>query len=132
VTGARLLACLVVAAGLLTAWPAQAQNQGNTADRVRIAWPRDAGTHGRRPPAARSYVVKQSRRPIRSGRDFGRAQTLCRGRCGFDVTLVGAKVRLAVTDLRPRTTYYYAVAARDNVSGRRGRRSPTVKARTRR
>ncbi|MDQ3320149.1 MAG: ABC transporter substrate-binding protein [Actinomycetota bacterium] len=43
-TGARLLACLVVAAALLTAWPAQAQNQGNTADRVRIAWPRDDGT----------------------------------------------------------------------------------------
>ncbi len=36
-----------------------------------------------------------------------------------------------VTDLRPRTTYFYAVDARDNVSGRTGPRSTTVKARTR-
>ena len=41
---ARLLACLVVAVAVLAEWPAQAQNQGNTADRVRIAWPRDDGT----------------------------------------------------------------------------------------
>jgi peptide/nickel transport system substrate-binding protein len=43
-TGLRLLACVVVAAALLTVWPAQAQDQGNTAERVRIAWPRDDGT----------------------------------------------------------------------------------------
>jgi phosphodiesterase/alkaline phosphatase D-like protein len=41
-------------------------------------------------------------------------------------------VRLTITDLRPRTTYFYAVAARDNVSGRAGPRSPTTKTRTRR
>ncbi|MCP9490496.1 MAG: ABC transporter substrate-binding protein [Solirubrobacteraceae bacterium MAG38_C4-C5] len=41
---ARLLACVVVAAALLIAWPAQAQDQGSTAERVRIAWPRDDGS----------------------------------------------------------------------------------------
>ena len=92
---------------------------------------RAAGTQGSRLPAARSYVVKQSRRPIRRKRGFRRANTLCRGRCRFKVGFVGARIKLVVTDLRPGTTYYYAVAARDNVSGRRGRRSRTVKARTR-
>jgi peptide/nickel transport system substrate-binding protein len=43
-TRARVLACLVFAAVLLAAWPAQAQEEGNTAERVRIAWPRDDGT----------------------------------------------------------------------------------------
>jgi hypothetical protein len=84
------------------------------------------------PPPARSYLVKQSRRPIRSSRDFRRAQTLCKGRCRFpNVTKVGATLELSVSDLRRRTTYYYAVAARDNVSGRLGRRSTTAKATTR-
>jgi peptide/nickel transport system substrate-binding protein len=43
-TRIRLLACLVVAATLFAAWPAQAQAQANTAEQVRIAWPRDDGT----------------------------------------------------------------------------------------
>ena len=91
------------------------------------------GTDGAKPPAARAYIVKQSRRRIRGARDFRRAQTLCRGRCRFPrVERVGAKIKLTVTDLRPRTTYYYAVAAQDNVSRRLGRRSSTAKARTRR
>ena len=90
------------------------------------------GTDGRKPPAARTYVIKQSRRPIRGGRGFARAQTLCRGRCRFNLTLVGAKATLTVRDLRPNTTYYYSVAALDNVSARRGPASPTTKARTRR
>jgi hypothetical protein len=38
---------------------------------------------------------------------------------------------LTITNLRPRTTYYYSVAARDNVSNRRGPRSATVRVRTR-
>ncbi len=91
------------------------------------------GTDGAKPPAARAYLVKQSRRRIRGARDFRRAQTLCKGRCRFPkTTRVGAKVMLAVTNLRPGTTYYYAVAARDNVSRRLGRRSRAAKARTRR
>jgi hypothetical protein len=90
-----------------------------------------AGTDRRRPPAAREYVVKQSRRPIRGKRSFRRAQTLCRGQCRFDVKVVGVTIKLTVTGLRRRTSYYYSVAARDNVSGRQGRRSPTVKVRTR-
>ena len=90
-----------------------------------------AGTDGDQPPPARSYVVKQSRRPIRSARGFTRAQTLCKGRCRFTPSAVGAKIALTVTGLRRRTTYYYALAARDNLSGRRGPRSTTVKVRTR-
>ena len=91
-----------------------------------------AGTHGSRPPAARSYVVKQSRRPIRSARAFRRAQTLCRGRCRFPASIgVGGQLEVTVEDLRPRTTYYYAVAARDNVSRRLGPRSRSVGVRTR-
>jgi len=38
---------------------------------------------------------------------------------------------LTVNDLRLRTTYFYAVAARDNVSHRLGPRSRAVRIRTR-
>jgi len=90
------------------------------------------GSDANRPPAARSYLVKQSSRPIRSSRSFRRAQSLCKGHCRFpSVRAVGAKVTLTVEDLRPRTTYHYAVAARDNVSKRRGPRSRAASARTR-
>ena len=92
-----------------------------------------AGTDGSKLPAARTYVVKQSRRPIRSARAFRRAQTLCRGRCHFSsVAQVGAPITLTVTDLERGTTYYYAVAARDNVTRKLGRRSRPAKAKTRR
>jgi hypothetical protein len=101
-----------------------------SATRVRLTFIA-AGTDASRPPAAQGYVVKQSRRPIRSARAFRRAQTLCDGTCRFpSVMRVGAKLELAITDLRPRTSYYYAVAARDNVSRRLGRRSRTVTVRT--
>ncbi len=92
---------------------------------------RAPGSDGSRPPAARSYLVKQSRRPIRSRRSFRRAQTLCGGACRFALTRIGEKVTLTITGLRPRTTYYYTIAARDNVSGRLGPRSRVVSARTR-
>ncbi|MDQ3647382.1 MAG: hypothetical protein M3433_02125 [Actinomycetota bacterium] len=93
---------------------------------------RAAGSDGNRPPAARSYLVKQSSRPIRSRRGFRRAQTLCEGRCRFpSVRAVGGTITLTVVDLRPRTTYHYAVAARDNVSKRPGPRSRAASARTR-
>ncbi len=91
---------------------------------------RAPGTAGSRAPAAREYVVKQSRRPIRGRRGFRGAETLCGGRCRSNVRFVGATVKLTVTDLHPRTAYYYSVAARDNVSGRLGPRSKTAKART--
>jgi len=90
-----------------------------------------AGTDGTHPPPARSYVVKQALGPIRSARQFARARTLCKGACRFTVSQVGGKVTLAVTDLRPHTTYYYAVAARDNVSSHRGPSSQVVKTKTR-
>jgi hypothetical protein len=92
---------------------------------------RASGSSGMALPAARHYVVKQSRRPIRTTRDFRRAATLCRGRCRFDVTQPGSTLSLTVTNLRRRATYFYAVAALDNVSGRRGPRSRTVRVRTR-
>ncbi len=91
---------------------------------------RAPGSDASRPPAARSYVIKQSLRPIGSARSFARAKALCRGACRFAVTALDTKISLTVTDLRPRRTYYYAVAARDNVSGRAGPRSKTIKART--
>ena len=91
---------------------------------------RVVGTDGSRAPGARSYVVKQSRRPIRTARDFARAPSLCKGKCSFKVTRVGASATLTITDLR-RGLYYYAIAARDNVSGRTGPRSMTIKARAR-
>ena len=90
------------------------------------------GTDGTKPPAARGYVVKQSRRPIRSARAFRRAQSLCGGTCRFSsVSAVGQELTLRVTDLRSGTRYYYAVAARDNVSRRVGPRSRALAARTR-
>lgn len=88
------------------------------------------GTDANHSPPAHSYLIKQSLRPIRGARDFVRAQILCGGECRFTVSSVGGRVSLTVTDLRPHTTYYYAVAARDDISARPGPRSRTVKART--
>lgn len=75
--------------------------------------------------------MKQSLRPIRSRRDFTRADALCAGSCRFAISQVGTRVSLAITDLRPGIAYQYAVAAYDNVSGRVGQRSAAVTARTR-
>jgi len=80
------------------------------------------GSDGSRAPVARSYVVKQSLRPIRGTRDFRRAQTLCGRACCLDPAGVGQRLSLTVTDLRPKTTYFYVIAARDNVSSRPGPR----------
>jgi len=88
------------------------------------------GSNGSKAPAARRYVIKQSSRPIRTLRDFRRAGALCKGTCTFDVIDVGDRITLEVTRLRRNTTYYYAIAARDNVSGRIGPRSRTASART--
>ncbi len=92
---------------------------------------RASGSDGSDPPAARRYVIKQSRHRIRSARDFRRAPALCRGTCRFSVTEPGVEVTLDVTGLRRHRTYHYAIAARDNVSARVGHRSKTVKAKTR-
>ena len=98
--------------------------------RIRLSF-RAAGTDGGAAPAARGYVIKQSRRPIRSASDFARARALCKGRCSFDVASVNAIVTLKITDLRRGRDYHYAVAARDNVSARVGPRSARVKVRVR-
>ena len=84
------------------------------------------GTDGSKPPAARRYVVKQSDRPIRTARDFARAPALCRGTCSFRITAVGTTLRLTVTDLERRRRFHFAVAAKDNVSGRTGPRATTA------
>jgi len=89
---------------------------------------RAAGSDGASMPAARRYLVKQSPRPIRTTRDFERAFALCRGGCAFDITSVGASLKLTVNRLRPGRRYYYAIAARDNVSLLRGPRSRMVSA----
>ncbi len=91
-----------------------------------------AGTDGNKAPAAREYVVKQSTRPIRTLADFNRAPSLCRGKCTFDeLTSIKSSVTLDVTKLVRNRLYYYAVAARDNVSSRIGPRSRTVSVRAR-
>jgi hypothetical protein len=87
------------------------------------------GSDGSRPPPARRYVVKQSLRPIRDAGDFDDAQTLCAGDCRFDPSSVGERLTLTVTDLRPDTTYYYAITARNN-SGQQGPRSQTARVKT--
>ena len=92
---------------------------------------RAPGSAGSSAPAARAYLIKQSLRPIRTTREFRRAPALCNGACAFSVTELGAAITLQVTRLRRNTTYYYSVAARDNVSRRTGPRSRTVTARTR-
>jgi alpha-tubulin suppressor-like RCC1 family protein len=92
---------------------------------------RAPGSDGSKAPAARRYLVKQSLTPIRTAADFRRAPALCSGGCSFPAIRLRARLTLQVKDLRRRTTYYYAVAARDNVSGRIGPRSATVRVRTR-
>ncbi len=89
------------------------------------------GTDGLHPPAARGYLLKQSPRRIRGGRAFLAAPSLCHGACRFRVTVVGTRIKLTITHLHRHTVYYYAITARDNVSGRLGPRSPTVAVRTR-
>jgi alpha-tubulin suppressor-like RCC1 family protein len=89
-----------------------------------------AGSDGQKDPAARAYVIKQSARAKRIGGGFLPATSLCRVTCRFKLTNVGTRVSLTVTDLQPRTTYSYSVAARDNVSNRLGPRV-TVRVRTR-
>ncbi len=105
----------------------RAQTTGTTQIQLSFNAP---GTDANHPPPARSYLVKQSRHPIPTNRAFARAQTLCHGACRFTIAAIGDKITLTVTDLRPHTTYYYAIAARDNVSAKQGPRSQTVTART--
>lgn len=68
---------------------------------------RSVGTRG-----PRRFIVKQSLRPISGGRDFSRAFTLCGRFCRVgSVRRIGQRLKLTVTGLRRRTTYYYAVKA---------------------
>ena len=89
------------------------------------------GSDGRRPPAATSYLIAQTKAPIHGARAFLAAPVLCSGRCRFAVTTVGTTLQLTITHLRPGTAYYYTVAARDNVTGRLGPRTASVRGQTR-
>jgi alpha-tubulin suppressor-like RCC1 family protein len=89
------------------------------------------GSDANNPPAARAYLVQQSRSPIRGVADLQQARTFCNGSCRFNVTAVDTRIELTIMHLAPRTTYYYSIAARDNVSGRLGPRSRTGSVRTR-
>lgn len=89
-----------------------------------------AGLNRGDPPPAGAYVVKQSRKPIAGRRGFARARSLCGGVCRFTPAKVGERITLRVTDLRPRTSYHYAVRVRD-ADGKLGPTS-MVRARTRR
>jgi len=112
--------------GRVTSLTARAASSGVILLRFRAA-----GSDGSKLPAARGYLVKQSPRPIRTSADFERAPALCEGTCFVDVLGVRADIRLRVNDLKRRTTYYYAIAARDNVTAHTGPRSTTVRATTR-
>ena len=92
---------------------------------------RSAGSDGSRLPPARGYLVKRAAQPIRSARDFARARAVCGGKCTFDVTRVGATLTLTITRLRPGSIVYLSVAARDDVSGRIGPRSSSIRVRVR-
>jgi len=58
---------------------------------------RASGTAASRPPAARSYVIKQSRKPIRSSRDFRRRRLLTIVRNRGAVALLEARNRASMT-----------------------------------
>lgn len=112
--------------GRVTVFSAKASSKGAI-----VLTFRAPGTDGSKAPAARSYLIKESARPMVTAGDFRRAHPLCKGACAFDVIQVRAMLNLRVTGLRPGTTYYYKVAARDNVSNRAGPRSKTVSAKAR-
>ena len=105
----------------------QASDAGETAIALFFNAP---GTDGNQPPPARGYLIKQSRHPIRTARDFRRAQTLCDGDCVFPLNNVGDPILIIITNLLRHTTYYYAIRPRDKVTDRCGPRSQTVKATT--
>lgn len=137
--GARLLAARRAALGRRTCLRRHGRTPGRVAGlsaratsggQITLSF-RVAGTDGAKPPAARRYLIGQSLRPIRTARDFARATALCRGACSFAVTRLDATATLRITELRRGRRYYYAVAARDNVSRRTGPRSAAVSARAR-
>jgi hypothetical protein len=113
------------APGRVTTIAAKASSRGTI-----ILTFRAPGTDGSKGPAATSYLIKESLRPIRTAADFRRAQPLCKGSCSFDITRIGARIMLRITDLRRNAKHYYRIAARDNVTSRTGPRSKLVSAKT--
>lgn len=88
------------------------------------------GSDGDDGPPATDYVVKQSRQPITDDAGFDAARALCDGGvCRFTPAAVGEALVLNVTDLKPKTTYHYAVKAAD-AAGQQGPISNPAQART--
>lgn len=96
--------------GMVTDLVAQALS--NTAVELSFSAP---GSDEASPPPASAYVIKQSNVPMASLEDFEQARTLCGGvDCtGFSPIAVGDRLSLKITGLRPETTYFYALRARD-------------------
>jgi alpha-tubulin suppressor-like RCC1 family protein len=101
--------------------------RGRTRIELRFSAPGSDGGGG---PAVTSYVIRQSRHPLRTGLAFAHAPALCHGACRFTVARIGTEIILTVTNLKLGTKYYYAVAALDNVTARPGPRSPAVAVKT--
>lgn len=95
---------------------------------IRLLFAAVASDRGKGPAVSR-YIIVQSKRPIDSARDFRRAKRLCGKLCSFSTEGVGSRLKLTVTDLRPATTYHYAIRALDE-AGNKGKRSRSVRART--
>ncbi|HUP69358.1 MAG TPA: kelch repeat-containing protein [Acidimicrobiales bacterium] len=67
------------------------------------------------PPAER-YEIRQSQLPFTDADSFASARSLCPvGGCPFVPPQVGSTLSLEVHDLEPATTYYYAVAALNDI-----------------
>ena len=64
-------------------------------------------------PPVRRYQIKQSARPIRGARGFGRARSVCRRTCRFAPRRTGARLTLTVGRLCRPGKYYYAIRAVD-------------------
>ena len=63
------------------------------------------------PPATRFALHQSSDTPLTDEASFAAAQSLCGGECRFSLSTVGERVSLSVSELRPGTTYNYALRA---------------------
>lgn len=88
--------------------------------RLSFSAPAALGSAGSTPAPATTFVVRQSNRPIDAS-NFDQAPALCGGICAPSPPpgREGDIVSLAVSDLRPATSYYYAVKPVDG-QGRTG------------
>ena len=94
--------------------------EATSASGVRLTWSAPA-SDGLFPPPAGRYVVRQSNPDggaVGEEATFAAARDLCMGGvCEFSPAAVGAKLSLTITDLRPGTTYHYALRAVNDIGG---------------